>query len=493
MVRPIMTMKRRDALKTIGGLAGMAGMAKLLPGCGGDDPDDGPVGITTYVFLMMENRTYDHMLGARALEGLGGDGLTAAMFNPDTNGGRVASFAGTVDKGTTAPALCDPDPPHGWAASHNQFNNGAMDGFVKQYQADVLPNGHEPMKFLTREHVPISWALADQYTSCDRWFASLMGPTLPNRAYWLAGSSFGKGINGNTEVIDGISAGIPVPSIFNRLEEAQVDWAFYAGNINIAALLGQEGPFQIDVGEPNVGHIRRLGNGKFFDDAAAGTLPTVTYIDPAFGYNDDHPPVHPILGQELIASVYTALAKSPQWKNCLLVITYDEHGGYFDHVPPPTTADDTLEKFGVDGFQQLGFRVPAIIVGPYVKESYISSVQYDHTSALKHLQNTFGLAPLNPRVEAANDLTDCLDLERLEAGRPAAPITLPVIESDEWPINEPACMGDGGFFAPASHGPLNEWADANPEKAKAIPGFDLRGDEEIYLRSIREFLRKHRT
>ena len=492
MVRPIMTMKRRDALKTIGGLAGMAGIAKFLPACGSSD--DGPVGITTYVFLMMENRTYDHALGARALEGLGGDGLSAGLSNRNMAGTAIAPFAAVPDRMAAVPTVCDSvDPPHGRAASLAQFNAGAMDGFVTEYEKEGGTDG-APMKYLTRDHQPITWALADAYTSCDRWFASVMGPTLPNRAYWHTGTSFG--LLTNDEVINRFSSGVPVPTLYNRLNDAGIDWAYYSGNIAVAALLAQPGPYQIDVG-PNdgTGNVRRFGdhkqgNGQFFEDAAAGKLPTVVYIDPAFGYNDDHPPVHPILGQELIASVYTALARSPQWKNCMLVVTYDEHGGYYDHVAPPTTTDDSLEKFGVDGFQQLGFRVPTLVMGPYAKQNYVSSVQYDHTSPLKHLQNTFELEPLNVRVDAANDLTDCIDLERLAAGQPAAPITLPALDSEEWPINDPSCQGEGGFFAPQSHGPLNEWADKNPGK---VPGFDLRGDEELYLRSIRRFLRNSRT
>src|SRR6185369_13068989 len=211
------------------------------------------------------------------------------------------------------------------------------------------------------------------------------------------GTSFG--IDNNTEVLNKFGS-VPVPTIYNRLDEAGVDWAYYFGSLPVVSLLGNTGPYQLDLG-PNdgTGRIRRFGdskqkNGQFFEDAAAGKLPPVVYIDPAFDINDDHPPVHPILGQELIASVYTALANSPQWNNILFVVTYDEHGGYFDHVPPPTTTDDTFAKFGKPGFEQLGFRVPAIVMGPYAKQSYVSSVQYDHTSALKHLQNHFHLGGL---------------------------------------------------------------------------------------------------
>ena len=303
-----MTMRRRDALKTLGGLAGAASMARFLPGCSGDD---GPVGITTYVYMMMENRTYDSVLGARSLAGLPGDGLRPGLSNPDLNGNPVASFAAAVDRGTAAASVCDPDPPHSWAPSHASWNSGAMDGFVREYQTRQTgrTNAIEPMKYMTRDHLPITWALADAYTSCDRWFASVMGPTLPNRAYWHTGTSFG--LDNNADVLTAF-ASVPVPTIYNRLVERGVDWAYYFGNIPVAGLLTQPGPYQLDTGPTDgTGNIRRFGDsrygvGTFFRDAAAGKLPPVVYIDPAFNVNDDHPPVHPILGQELIAAVYTA-------------------------------------------------------------------------------------------------------------------------------------------------------------------------------------------
>ena len=477
-----MTMKRRDALKTIGGLAGAAGMAKFLPGC--DDGDDGPVGITTYVYLMLENRTYDHVFGARKMEGLPGDGLVATMSNPDMNGNPVGIFV------PSALGECALDPPHTWDQSHAEWNNGAMDGFVRQHQMlHASTTAKEPMQYLTRTQVPISWALADGYTTCDRWFASVMGPTFPNRAYWHTGTSFG--LDDNQAIIDKFSTGVPVPTIYHRLDEAGVDWAFYFGSFAVASLLAGPGPFQLDIG-PNdgTGRVRRfgdpfLGSGQFFKDAAAGKLPPVVYIDPAFDQNDDHPPVHPILAQQLIASIYTALAKSPQWKNIMFVITYDEHGGFFDHVSPPQTTDDTLQKFGVDGFRQLGFRVPTMVIGPYAKQGHVSSVQYDHTSAIKHLQNTFGLESLNARVDAANDLSDCIDMDRLARGEPAPPIELPAINVDDWPYDDAQCHGAPSF---RHQGPLHEWLDANP--GKWDPAYDIRGTDPEQ-RVIRDFLRKH--
>lgn len=485
-----MTMRRRDALKTIGGLAGAATMAKFLPGCSDESK---PKGITTWVYLMMENRTYDHMLGARSLEGLPGDGLKAVMANKDINGTSVPIYKAAVDKGSSTPALCDPDPPHGWEASHAAFNGGMMDGFLQQHQLDHggVASMTEVMKYLTREHVPVSWALADAFTTCDRWFCSVMGPTLPNRAYWHTGTSFGLKVN--SEVIDKFGAGVPVPTIYNRLDEAGVDWCYYYGILPVVSLLANPGPYQLDIGPMDgTGRVRRFGDshfgeGQFFKDVAAGKLPSVVYIDPAFGANDDHPPVHPALGQELIGAIYSALSKGPQKDNFMLVVTYDEHGGYFDHVPPPTTVDETMEKFGVPGFEQMGFRVPTFVAGPYAKQGHVSSVVRDHCSALKHLQVTFGLESINKRIDMANDLSECIDMDRLAANDPAPPIELPAINPEDYPYTNAACKG-GGFRT--SNDPISEFANRRPD---LFGDLDLRDSTDIYLESVRRHFNKNRV
>jgi phospholipase C len=402
------------------------------------------------------------------------------MVNPDSNGTMIAPFEPNLSE------MCVADPPHGWEASHAQFNDGMMDGFVKQYQlAEPEAPARQVMQYLKRDKIPVTWALADKYTTCDRWFASVMGPTLPNRAYWHAATSFGLKVN--NDVLTKFSS-VPVATIYNRLHDKNVDWAYYSGPLAVASLLGNPGPFQLDLGPTDgTGNIRRFSaypdqpddpNGQFFKDAAAGKLPTVSYIDPFFGENDDHPPLHPIMAQALIAAVYNALAKSPQWKNTLLLITYDEHGGFFDHVPPPKTTDETAANFGVDGFDQMGFRVPTIVIGPYVKESYVSSVVYDHTSALKHLTNAFSLESLNARVDAANDLTDCIDMDRLAKGDWAEPIELPAIDLSQYSeVMGGPCKG----MAFRAKDPISEWADQNPGSA-----LDYRSDaeREAYHRGI---------
>jgi phospholipase C len=452
-----MTMKRRDALKTIGGIGAAAGMARFLPACGGDG-GGGPNGITTWVFMMMENRSYDHFFGARSMvEGKPGDGPKMTMTNLDTNNQPISLW--TPDKNH----LCDIDPPHGWESSRVQWNNGANDGFVIAHQMEHQnPTAIEPMQYLVRTDVPVSWALADQYATADRWFCAVMGPTWPNRFYWHAATSEGKMSNQLPT-----SGKLTEPSIYHRLDAKGIDWAYYYGSLPLVSLYAGL----------DQSHIRRFSD--FLEDAAAGKLPPVVYIDPAFNENDDHPPVHPINGQELISTVYTALAKSPQWKNCNLVITYDEHGGFFDHVSPPKTVDQRA----ADGFDQLGFRVPTLVAGPYVKQGYVSSKVYEHCSALRHLEVTFGLEPLNQRTMAANDLSDFLDMDRLAKNDWAHPIELPAVDPTDmskWPMS-PVCTS--GTLR-AQHDVV-AWADAHPG---AFGDLDLRSELPEYRRMIREFL-----
>jgi phospholipase C len=428
-VGTVARVKRREALKTIGAMAGAAGVAKVLTGCDGPRR---PAGIHHIVVVMMENRSYDHLLGARRFEGRPGDGLLATMANRNLAGASIPVFPGTFD------SLCVLDPPHGWTESRNEFADGQNSGFVIEQEAKHgAGTPPSPMQYLTRELVPVSWALADSFASCDRYFCSVMGPTWPNRMYWHSGSS--NGIMSN----DFPTGGFSWPSIHHRLDEAAVPWKYYYIDIPVLAI--------IDSIDPD-GRIAY--HEDFLRDAMNGTLPPVSYVDPGFAYNDDHPPLHPVYGQQFIASIYRALAAGPLWEHCLLVVTYDEHGGYFDHVPPPTTVDD----FAASGFGQMGFRVPTMIAGPYVKPGYVSSVTMDHCSVLRHIQNHFGLDDLNQRVTAANDLTDVLDLDALAAGTPRPPVDIPAVEIDESAIGA-ACTERAGSLV---HHDVLRWADELP-------------------------------
>ncbi|HET6583203.1 MAG TPA: alkaline phosphatase family protein, partial [Nannocystaceae bacterium] len=168
------------------------------------------------------------------------------------------------------------------------------------------------------------------------------------------------------------------------------------------------------------------GIDEFFAAAEAGTLPAYVVVDPNFGLlggggNDDHPDHNVMLGQVFLASVYQALAASPQWDRCLLVITYDEHGGFFDHLQTLQTMDERPE------FEQLGVRVPGVVIGPYVRRGCVNSTKLEHVSTIATVTRRHGLTPLNVRVEGANDLSSCIDPTTLRDPKP--PVRLPPIEA----------------------------------------------------------------
>jgi phospholipase C len=452
---------RRDALKGIGVTIGAAAVGA----CGGDDPagdDDDPLdsgtvdaatpdaridmadarvdaaidapspetmlaGIDTFVILMMENRSFDHYLGALQLvEGRTDvDGLTGNETNPAPGGATVPVHL--LEDFTPA------DPPHGWDACHAQWNNGANDGFVTEHagssEADV-------MGYHVRTQIPVTYALADAGAICDRWFCSVMGPTWPNRFYLHGATS-----NGGT----GNFPAFGFRSIFDALDDAGVTHRNYFH----------------DVAWATGGYFKLSGNSgieQFFTDAEAGDLPSVSIIDPGFfggGANDDHPDHDIRLGQALIASVVNALGASPQWNKCLLIVTYDEHGGFYDHVSPPTTTDER------DEFRQLGFRVPSLVVGPTARRGQVVSTQFEHVSVLTTLTKRFGLEPLNARVTATNDLTPCLDPAYLNDPQPA-PVMPPV------PMSKRAVMQ-----RIAERAALGPPPGEHPELAAAIDAMNL--------------------
>jgi phospholipase C len=367
----------------------------------GSAPDLSPLspgqllaGIDAVVVLMMENRSFDHFLGSlardasypgRALV----DGLTGSESNPDPAGQPVALH----QLMNFTPA----DPPHSWDASHQQWNDGKNDGFVIAHagasQADV-------MGYHDRSQLPFLYALADRYTTCDRWYASVMGPTWPNRFYLHSCTSVGK--RDNKPFL-----GAGPDTVWDRLKaKGLVGKNFTPGLI----------PFYTG---GYVGKLLQMNPAAKFDeflrDAKAGTLPPFSMIDPDFLTNDDHPSHNIQLGQAFLATVVAALAQSPQWSRTLLMITYDEHGGFFDHVSPPHVVDDQ------PGFYQLGFRVPGLVIGPTVRAGHVERTQYDHTSVAATLRTRFGIASLSPRMDAAADVSACIDPRRI--GNPAPPPT----------------------------------------------------------------------
>ncbi|MCA9772218.1 MAG: alkaline phosphatase family protein [Myxococcales bacterium] len=411
-------MTRREAMAHIAKIAGLAGVVPVLNACGNDNshhridaaaevelkPEDLP--IDTIVTVMMENRSFDHYFGSyRLLEGrMDIDGLTGAEMNltPD------ATPVGPFDLGE----FCISDPPHSWGAGRAQFDGGANDGFVREHfnRTGTFEKARQVMGYHERNQLPFYYGLADEFVLCQNWFCSVLGPTWPNRFYVHAGTSGGTRSNDfPTEAF---------PSIYDRLNEAGISWKYYYSDLPFLALFVD----RIAAYAPNMRPIQ-----EFYDDAAAGTLPNYCFVDPSFALADDHPPHHVQLGQSFVSSVFHALAGSPQWDRSAFFLTYDEWGGFYDHVPPPTTDDDRVSE----GFDQLGFRVPSIVAGPYAKRGAVTSGIHDHASILAFLEWFWDLEPLTKRDAAADHLVETFDTARVLAKTPREAPTLPEVIVDE--------------------------------------------------------------
>ena len=446
-------MSRRPTRRTVirGGAAGLAGAS--LPACTGEEPggtDSGaePGRIDHIVVVMMENRSFDHYLGAlKAVEGRDDvDGLVGDEANPLRDGSSVQVHHLDID--------CQADPPHGWNDSHNQYNDGANDGFAMEHEdRHGSEIAGEALGYYTREELPVHYALADAFCLPHHFFCSVLGPTWPNRFYGHAGTSNGRTSN---DVQTGALTG---PNVYTTLDDAGIEWAYYYTDVPFLGLLA-------DTWEDEaVGLLE-----DFFEDAEAGRLPAFTWIDPGFTYNDDHPPHHPGLGQMFLASIYEALAQSPLWERCLLVITYDEHGGFYDHVAPPEVDDDHADE----GFDRMGFRIPTLFVGPWVKQGVVDD-DLDNASTLKLVCELLGVEPWNTRIAAVQSASVCLDEDRMASGEPLPPVTLPAFAVPDEEITDDCQYGVENLSRePGSQPELLEWVSTNQPETMRLDRNEVR-------------------
>ena len=392
---PEAVMRRRDFLRGTAYAAGLAGMAALplntllteaAKAQSGGLPSPSQMPIDHFVVIMQENRSFDHYLGWLP----GADGMQAGLQYPDPeDGGNLKS---THRLGNDYQGCGHADPSHSWEGGRAQMNGGAMDGFL------AGENDEFAIGYYAEEDVPFLPSVAQAFTTCDRYFCSMLGPTIPNRLYQWAATA--KGFKENTPVIQGAAqtAGFQWPNIFDRVREAGLTARYFASDIPAGLLWG---PRML----PHVGRVE-----EFYALAAAGQLPNVTFVDPLFGASfagepngvsaDEHPHGDIRTGQAFMSDIVHAFLDSPNFERGALFINYDEWGGFFDHVAPPllpASADDDSAL----GFNQLGMRVPGVIVSPYVQRGGISHFNYDHTSILAMIEYRYGLAPLTSRDAAA--------------------------------------------------------------------------------------------
>jgi phospholipase C len=400
--------------------------------------------IDTIVVLMMENRSFDSYFSHLGSYAKRTDIESAA--DTTTNPDRTGPDPGALHPYFHAPHLCLLDTNHEWSGTHTEWNNGKMDGFVEANEGffEAFPDGGAPslkdgsraMGWFDERDIPFYYELASKFAIGDHYHSSILGPTWPNRDYLYAASSFGV-IDNNWPDLS--SAPYPKKDvvIFDMLEKAGVTWNIYADGPPGAATTVSLGIVNRWAGRKTV-----LPVSDFLLQAAAGTLPHVVFLDPRLGTdapdsNDEHPPGDVQIGQKFTSDAIHALFASPQWRRMAVFITYDEHGGLYDHVPPPPACapDDLAPMLHIGdatqgGFDRYGMRVPMTVVSPYSKPGYVSHVVYDHTSILRFIEARYGLPALTRRDANADAMFDFFDFTRPSFATPPN-IAEPPVDPDE--------------------------------------------------------------
>jgi phospholipase C len=399
------------------------------------------------VVLMMENRSFDHMLGYLSRDGMPDvNGLSGTETLPDDRGQECPVFELAEDQ--TAfhlpgqPFGKELDPCHSPECVQQQLEDGNR-GFLRNFIAKKNPPAEYReivIGHYTAKHLPVYDHLARQFCVCDAWHASIPGDTWPNRLYSLTGGA-AEPVGLRLGPLERLAARLKGQAFIDQLRGAPIyeleaftrylgdeQWRWYSHDP--ATLRAADKLYRsfLDRHQHNFAFVDRkrvrllteaaewlIAGDSFLDDAAKGELRDLSWIDPNFidfriwdpNSSDDHPPSDIRAGQALVLDLYEALVRSPGWEDTVLIITYDEHGGFFDHVPPPAVDDDS-------GFPTLGVRVPALVVGPRVK-NFVCHQTFDHTSLIKTILLRFAakaeeaIEKMGPRVQAAPHLGQVLE------------------------------------------------------------------------------------
>ncbi|MBV8438068.1 MAG: phospholipase [Silvibacterium sp.] len=399
-----MKIRRRDFLRS--GLGATA--ASFLSSCGTRSPLVASLpspehsGIEHVVVVMMENRSFDHFLGWLP----NADGKQAGLSYTDPTG----AIHSTYDLAGDFTGCGHLQPDHSYEGGRIPYNTGWMDGFLRS-GSDLYSIGYYQETDLT-----FFGALARQYTTLDRYFCSFLGPTVPNRIFLHSAQ---------TDRLSNTPGVCQLRTIWDNLWDAKVSARCYSPILTIW------GSGYADV---------TYTYADYLNDAAAGGLPAVSFVDapwgPPVGPSDDHPFADIRNGDYFLCQMYHALANSPCWPSSVLIITFDEWGGFFDHVPPPrVVAPNSTDTDLVDGRALLGFRVPTLIVSPFSMGSpgypRVNSTVFDHTSALKLIEWRWNLPPLTARDASPEigNLATVLDFESPRTKPPVLPVVAPVPES----------------------------------------------------------------
>lgn len=365
------------------------------------------------VLMMQENRSFDHYFSGLTHGGVDVAGDDVALVGSD----------GVVYPRHHEDALClSRDITHSWDGSHKQWNDGANDGFAR---AAGNPDAGRALAYYDESDIPYYYGLARTFAISDAHHASLLGPTWPNRMFYTAGTSFGR-VKNELPPTDEDSG---VNNIFEELAKKKVSFKVYISDAPTMILYIHTYAKFSD---------RVLPLQQFFVDAAEGNLPQFSMVEAKYAAeserDDEHPPHNLQRGQRFTADAVNALLASPAWKRSILFLTWDEHGGFYDHVPPPPgcAPDDIAPNIGTETaegkFDRLGFRVPLIAISPFAKRGHVSHYVSDLTSVTRFVEMRFDLPAMTARDANAEPLLDLFDFEHPSYDVPVLPEA--VIEAD---------------------------------------------------------------
>jgi len=417
-------MRRRDFLARTAALAGVAGLASVLPAealvghaakqqVAKTFPSPKQMPVDHFVVLMMENRSFDHYFGWHP----DADARNAGLTYPDGKGGRQQTHPLAPD----FQGCAFEDPDHSWEGGRKEYNGGKLDGFFTANDAFALG-------YYNEGDLPFIPSLAGAYTLYDRYFASLLGPTWPNREFMYSAQSGGVIKNAGPQDVPAPYTGSGLyqwETIFDRVLAAGLTARYYTSDL----------PFISIFGKRYVGITRTIAD--YYTDAATGNLPNVAFVDPAFrdggGGNglsgDEHPEGDIRIGQAFMSDVVHSFITSPNYRRGAMFVNYDEWGGFFDHVSPRFVPDDRSSSNLDENFGVTGFRIPGVTVSPYTRKGGVSHMTVTHESILKLISYRFGLGILNTRHRYASNIGRSFDFskgdfEPPDLPRPAAPATI---------------------------------------------------------------------
>jgi phospholipase C len=427
--------RRRLLGSVAGAIGGSAALALLPPSvqravAAGPPARSSLADIEHVVLLMQENRSFDHYFGT--LSGVRGFADPHALTlstgrsvfhqpDPENPDGYLLPFH-LDTKATSAQAI--PSTSHAWSVQHKAWNTGRMDNWLPAHRASDGADGPYVMGYYTRADIPFQFALAETFTICDHYFCSVLGPTWPNRLYWMTGTIDPGGTRGGPVISNSAPQPYTWTTYAERLEAAGVSWKVYQQDDDYECNMLENFAAFKNAAAGSALHergVRPQPPGTFEDDARNDRLPAVSWIIPTT-HQSEHPDYLPAAGADYVYQKLEAIASNPAvWAKTAFILNYDENDGLFDHVPPPTAPAGTADEY-VQGLPiGAGFRVPAIIVSPWTVGGWVASEHFDHTSPLRFLERFTGVREPNISAWRRSTFGDLTSAFRFSGAKTAPP------------------------------------------------------------------------